>query len=1027
MTQRPSPRTVAVVLVGLLVAVGGIALLSTALAADATVESGDSIQSAIDEAADGDVIEVEPGTYEESITITTPNVTLTSTDGASSTAIVADNASAAVNISADNVTVDGFELRNTLDESTDLHVVHVDGAANATVTNNTVVGIFEGLSDWNRLITVDGDDATIADNTISADITERDRQTDPNAIHLAGGTDATVANNTIGSTLDALGTGLYVTTDNATIVDNDIVAFDGIAVAWWDGAPGGDDVEDLTIESNNLTFDRDGIGLYNESLGGTISGDIAITHNNFHWLDTADPGYAVFTASDWDDDTFGAPLTAGEVDATDNWWGNETGPSGEGSGVGAGVSEAVDFDDHATAAYGTVFYLDTIEVEDVKEDETIEVAADIENVGDTAGSLVVTLEVGNGVTDETTLDLDAGDDTTHTFEVDAGDVDVGTHEITVATAHDVATDEVEVAELEPATFAVDISHATDSVAPGENIVLDVAVTNTGDEHGEQTVELIVDGEVVDSSTVALDAGESTSVFFMYEATGPDAGELELVVESEDDSDTTWTTVSPIDPAFDVAFTDYNASVNYGEPIEASVEVENTGSAAAEQTIVFSVDGEEFDETAVNLSEGETSTLTHTIDTTADDIGELELTVASDDHNETVTVSVLDNDPASFEPTVDAAGSDAHLAESATGDIVVEVANVGDLEGTAEVSASLDGTELSSATVEIDGQSSAELTLPVDSADLALGENTITIETQDADTEWTIEVVESVGAAEIDIADGAVGSQGTYLRPADGPVSELVLTGDPGDGTVSIFELSRDAVTPPADMASTALAVDIFVPDTATDSPATLEFEVDISDLDGFEHAEQLVVGHQDGDTWDLLETEVVDVSDDTATVRAETAGFSSFAVFVTSAEPPAFAVDAVLSYDDPLAAGDTVDVVTTLENTGELTGEHTYEVSVDGDVVYEESLTVEPGDTVSDTATVTLPDEESVTIAVDGTEVDTLSLTTTDPEVDDDGLSLLEVFALVALYLVAIAVALFAWKGDALRRDGDDDRLYGRL
>lgn len=69
-----------------------------------------SIQAAIDNASNGDIISVSPGEYKENIVVN-KQVTITSTNGSSVTSVIADNADEDVfNVSAGNVTIEGFSI-----------------------------------------------------------------------------------------------------------------------------------------------------------------------------------------------------------------------------------------------------------------------------------------------------------------------------------------------------------------------------------------------------------------------------------------------------------------------------------------------------------------------------------------------------------------------------------------------------------------------------------------------------------------------------------------------------------------------------------------------------------------------------------------------------------------------------------------------------------------------------------------------------------------------------------------------------
>ena len=78
------------------------------------------------------------------------------------------------------------------------------------------------------------------------------------------------------------------------------------------------------------------------------------------------------------------------------------------------------------------------------------------------------------------------------------------------------------------SFAVDASLATTELQTGGTASVEAIVTNDGSTAGSTDVTLSIDGEPVDSETVALDAGEQATVAFEY---GFDtAGEYEIAVD-----------------------------------------------------------------------------------------------------------------------------------------------------------------------------------------------------------------------------------------------------------------------------------------------------------------------------------------------------------------------------------------------------------------------------------------------------------------------------------------------------------------
>ncbi|MBD5784670.1 right-handed parallel beta-helix repeat-containing protein [Cellulosimicrobium terreum] len=127
--MRRPPRLAAPALALVVACVGVLAACTGESGADAadtlTVSAGASIQDAVDRVAEGGTVEVEPGTYEESVQVTTPGVTLRGTD-------------------RDGVVIDGGGLRpNGV-------VVTAPGVSveNLTVRNHTLNGVLvTGLAD----------------------------------------------------------------------------------------------------------------------------------------------------------------------------------------------------------------------------------------------------------------------------------------------------------------------------------------------------------------------------------------------------------------------------------------------------------------------------------------------------------------------------------------------------------------------------------------------------------------------------------------------------------------------------------------------------------------------------------------------------------------------------------------------------------------------------------------------------------------------------------------------------------------
>ncbi|MFC4405375.1 hypothetical protein [Haloarchaeobius iranensis] len=329
-----------------------------------------TIQAAVDAASAGDVVGVADGSYSESVTVGTEGLTLTSARGAMPTIEgPGTGSSATVTVTADGVTVDGFEVTNP---GGLLGVKVGDGIDDATVCNNLirdvgptgslgVTGIIVGQGDHRNVSIVgntvedlfqddDGSFATLngilfdADNSSPGTIT--DVRVERNVLQDLESTTAPlgivvqhdvasmdIADNVIsGLTADnSLGPGSYTTFAQGLSVDStaitgmrfvgnfveDVVSEDGFfgeAIKLEPGAA----VDGITVAGNDLLS---AIGLNNAN-----GGNPTVTAGNNYWGDAGGPLVIVNNDDDGDVPTSGA----GNVDL--------------GTVTESAVTENVDFD-----------------------------------------------------------------------------------------------------------------------------------------------------------------------------------------------------------------------------------------------------------------------------------------------------------------------------------------------------------------------------------------------------------------------------------------------------------------------------------------------------------------------------------------------------------------------------------------------------------------------------------------------------------------------------------------------------------
>lgn len=258
-------------------------------------------------------------------------------------------------------------------------------------------------------------------------------------------------------------------------------------------------------------------------------------------------------------------------------------------------------------------------------DEDVTIIATVENIGDVAGDYTVEFEgdvdetkeldeeLAGGETDDVEITVDHGE--TGEYEAIAGDEEVS-YEI---------VDTPDVDTLEPED--VDADSAT---LRGE--LIDIGLEDGGiDVYFE-----FADETETDSKTL-YEVGE-----FEDSVDGLEPGteyDYRAVVEWNGEAETgSWVSFETDDPAeFEVSITDYDDEVEEGDTVTVEYEVDNTGDVDDTQEIVFYVDDDEEATENVELEAGET--YEGSFEWEADDEGDYDLEVASDDDSDSVTVTV----------------------------------------------------------------------------------------------------------------------------------------------------------------------------------------------------------------------------------------------------------------------------------------------------------------------------------------------------------------------------------------------------
>lgn len=257
----------------------------------------------------------------------------------------------------------------------------------------------------------------------------------------------------------------------------------------------------------------------------------------------------------------------------------------------------------------------------------------------------------------------------------------------------------------PAFFAVRIDEVNTPVLEDDLLAVDATVTNTGDHPATQSITLAINGVVRDRITLELDAGESRSVLLTWNTEPGDAGEYVAAVSSDDDTATRSITVHA--PAFfTVTINETNTPVTEGRNLTVTSVITNTGDVPDTQPITLTVDGVDRDTTDVSVDGGESETVTLTWPTEAGDAGEYTAEVTSEDDANTTQVTVLK--PPNF--TVELTAVASPVLEGGALTVNATINNTGGVPDTQPITLTVGGVDRDATNLTLAGGDSENVTL-----------------------------------------------------------------------------------------------------------------------------------------------------------------------------------------------------------------------------------------------------------------------------------------------------------------------------
>lgn len=275
--------------------------------------------------------------------------------------------------------------------------------------------------------------------------------------------------------------------------------------------------------------------------------------------------------------------------------------------------------------------------------DTIRVVTAIENTGGLSDTQDIVLDIGDHTITESDVTIDAGQTSIMTFNWETDDGDIGDHTATVSSDDDSASVSTSVSGVGYFDVTIDSADSTLEAPAQEGITLEVTVENTGTATAAQDVDLIIDGSIEDSQTVALDPDESESFSLLWDTDSVSPGNFIAEVASDDSSD--FVVVTVLEPAFfavDIDLFESPQEITQGWTAEIVADISNTGAVQGQQTIELHVDGDvvdHIDDLVIDAGDTETVTLFWDTDGAG---GDYEPEVHSHDHFDSMSLFVEDD-------------------------------------------------------------------------------------------------------------------------------------------------------------------------------------------------------------------------------------------------------------------------------------------------------------------------------------------------------------------------------------------------
>lgn len=501
------------------------------------------------------------------------------------------------------------------------------------------------------------------------------------------------------------------------------------------------------------------------------------------------------------------------------------------------------------------------------------------------------------------------------------------------------------------------------IVPEEDIELtnidSTGPTVNGASEGQVEESNSEDGEAVFSDISFSDETGSVTFQFLDTARNANVGEITIDVE-----DTHF--------QFDVVSTPDD--VPEGETVELDTLIWNSGDVDGTQTVTWDANELGEDSKEVFIESGETESVTLTIDTAQGDAGTYsDTTVSTEDDTEDVGLfEVLE--PAEY--TVDIIDTNDPVDEGEDLDVTAEIENVGEADGSQEVTLDAEELGVDSSTVEVPGGETEQETFTVSTESGDAGDYTATVESDD-DEDSQLVTVEEVSADSVSVETHP--GESTAGESIEGP-PEAIATDSNGDPVENVEVTVAETGGYNFDSPSESVTAD-----TGSDGVATFD-DLVIEEAGSYELEFSI-----DGDD-DNVETDDTSDPSDSFEVTANDADDIEIITApdqITAGDSLSLTIEVEDEFDNTAENQDLDNVVVDSEFDNEVYSEN--EVSLDGNGQADLAIDADEVTTADDQHTLTadadgISDDGTTDINIDADDPDVIEVTPIEDtaKADDD-------------------------------------------